>query len=515
MQSRMDFEHFGQLFASALDGVTEYMRSESIESYVVIGSGPAGWGALEALVAVGRRPILIDIGLRDIQTRSSKHKRQQYPINFTHKTRHGSSHMYSYPESLVNAGSLKYKVPLSGAFGGLSTVWGTNIQLSREACLKDLTESEYQAASSAVLGAMFHCGAKDDLEQVAEWPIQFSDVTPQSNRMRTLQARFSKCLSQSPYVAGMARNATRGYQSGCVLCGECMSGCRYGAIFSTENRINQLAKDNKIEVVDGIVTRVAFNGEFIEIYCENPHNKSGFCVNASTVFLAAGSLASAAILMRSELIPNTTSLRETQVAYVPILAPSFPASSGDLYTLAQVFIESRGGLCSESSFHLSLYEPSTDWSDRIKKVRPLIGRCVSWLIKRYLIAGICFLPSALSGQIMLRLLESGEVSVSIVRPKQTIHSFRTRLRAFRRAVVPAGIFPLVEMSEFPDVGSSFHVGVLEANGRRCLGDDGSVQSCPGLYVVDGASLQAMPAGPVTLSIMINATIIVNRISQQE
>jgi hypothetical protein len=102
------------------------------------------------------------------------------------------------------------------------------------------------------------------------------------------------------------------------------------------------------------------------------------------------------------------------------------------------------------------------------------------------------------------------VKVSTERNSQTIREFKSRLRGYRRRLSLAGVIPMVEFAEFPSVGSSFHVGVLEVDGRRCLKEDGSTNLGMGLHVVDGTALQVLPTGPVTLSIMVNATMIVNR-----
>lgn len=487
------------------------LANEKIIPFVVIGSGPAGWAALEALVAQGKHPTLIDIGFRTERTAQSWTAPNTDSNNFSLKTRNGLTYMYDYPANRFEEGELKYKVPLSGAFGGLSTVWGTNLQLCREACLSDVQDSEYTSAATSVLNAMFHSGSADDLDKIGRWPIPFKDTTPQSNRMRKIQKNLSNVFGDGPMIAGMARNATKGERTGCILCGECMAGCRYDSIFSTENRIDKLIWEGKIDVVTGIVERISSNTHFYDISCTSSDLESTFSIASSVVFLAAGSIASSAILMKSGLVHGEVTLRETQVAYLPILVPGFGSSEPTQYSLAQVFIESRSGLSSDASFHMSIYEPSEEWPQRIKAIRPILGRLFAWIFLKYVIAGICFLPSSLSGQLHLKLDESGVIKISDERPTQTVRKFKSVLKGFRRGSVRAGVFPLVEFAEFPSVGSSFHVGVLESDGERCLREDGSTSLGSGLHVIDGAALQVLPTGPVTLSIMVNATIIVNRV----
>ena len=494
-------------FENVVEGIINLLAEIDVLPFVVIGSGPAGWAALEALVAKGKYPTLIDIGQ---QAERSVLLSETASPDFSLKTRHGLSYMYDYPKDRIDEANLKYKIPLSGAFGGLSTVWGTNLQLCREACLSDAQDDEYTAAAISVLNTMFHSGSSDDLDEIETWLVTFKDKTPQSDRMQKIQRKLSDVLRDSPLLAGMARNATLGEQTGCTLCGACMSGCNYGAIFSTERRIEQLISEGKINVFAGIVDRISSNNDLFKVSCTSIDLKSTFNITSSFVFLAAGSIASTAILMKSGIIPDHATLRETQVAYLPILVPGSAASQRSQYSLAQVFVESRNGLASDSSFHMSIYEPSDEWPQRIKTLRPILGRLFSWVLRRYVIAGICFLPSSLSGRLHLQLSELELVKVSTERNSQTIREFKSRLRGYRRRLSLAGVIPMVEFAEFPSVGSSFHVGVLEVDGRRCLKEDGSTNLGMGLHVVDGTALQVLPTGPVTLSIMVNATMIVNR-----
>ena len=487
--------------------------SNIVVDFVVIGSGPSGWAALHALVALGKKPLLIDIGFNSEKNHAASTALVDEQIDFSLKSRHGSTYMYEYPADSIDVGNLKSKVPLSGAFGGLSTVWGTNLQLCREACMKsnDGLDLEYSIATKTVLTNMFHSGASDDLDSVGFWPIPFSDSTPQSNRMKKIQGDLRSVFNAEPFVVGMARNATRGSATGCLLCGKCMTGCQFEAIFSTENQIKQLIDTNQITYVRAAVESIARGEGTVSVACTDLQIDQHFKVDAKHVFLGAGAIATGAILIKSKIVPTRVNLTETQVAYLPIFTLKPKPNETPNYTLSQVFVESQDGLTSSSSFHMSLYEPSEDWENRIKAVHPILGRLFSKMVIKRLIAGICFFPTSISGQLQLSLGEDMLVKVEEVRQVATLKISKKRLKALRKLMLRARLFPLVELAEFPPTGSSFHVGVLKHGKERCISNDGLTNFGVGLYIIDGAALRSLPTGPVTLSIMVNSTMIVNRV----
>ena len=479
---------------------------------MVVGSGPSGWASIEALVALGECPTLIDIYYTDRTTDHLEGSSFDIKDGFSQKNRFGKSYMYAYPQDSIDVGTLRSKVPLSGAFGGLSTVWGSNLQLCHEACgtVRDADQIDYVHAAMEVLGRIFHCGDNDDLDEVARWPVPFLDKTPQTLRMKRIQSLLEEVAENEKFVAGMARNATRGERSGCIACGKCMTGCEAGAIFSTEQRISELIEAGKVHLVRGIVETIHKDSSHVIVNCSSVDRSEKFVIEAHTVFLAAGAIASASILMRSGIIGKKATLQETQVSYLPILVPGMKSTSKSHYSLSQVFLQSRSGISGSGSFHMSLYEPSDEWPDRLRLIRPVLGRLFAGVISRYVIVGICFLPSNESGRLELNLGDDGVVRVIESRSPLTVKHFKKQLRSLRQLLWKKGIIPLVEFAEYPNVGASFHVGVLESGGIRSIHDDGLTQFGAGLYVVDGSALRTVPTGPVTLSMMVNATMTVNR-----
>ena len=102
---------------------------------VVIGSGPTGWAACMGVWARGGQPLIIDIGYT-----ATDHTLESVIGNpmVKSKSRFGSEHMYSFPLSKFEMFPPTKPIPLSGAIGGLSTVWGAGIQPVSRVDLSDV-----------------------------------------------------------------------------------------------------------------------------------------------------------------------------------------------------------------------------------------------------------------------------------------------------------------------------------------------------------------------------------------
>ena len=98
---------------------------ELVANDVVIGSGPTGWAACMGVWARGGQPLIIDIG-----NTASGASRESVLRNamVKPKSRFGSEHMYAFPLAECRIDPPNGIMPLSGALGGFSTVWGAGIQ---------------------------------------------------------------------------------------------------------------------------------------------------------------------------------------------------------------------------------------------------------------------------------------------------------------------------------------------------------------------------------------------------
>lgn len=474
---------------------------------IVVGSGPSGWAAIESLISSGVRPTLIDISHRSTDGLIYRTPGTAGTSEVAKKRRFGSGHMYEFPDDGVKY-SFEGSMPISGALGGLGTVWGSNIQVYPNMWSDSYRDAQMMSAYSEILKRIPHTGSRDDLDNVGEWPIPFPDETPQSRRVHRIQRRAKR--SRSVYI-GMGRNATAGPRTGCIRCGQCLLGCPRDVIFSTESRVLELIRSGAIEYVRGRVNRV-LNSEGVLTAEVFDDEQSVTLVSAPKVFIAAGTIQSALILKRSEIIKKDLSLSDTQVFYVPFIAfRDLPARTTD-YGLAQLMAESHEDLTGRDGFHVSIYEHSDSFKERAAAISPVLAKLVPRFIYKFLMAGIGFAPSSVSGQILIRggadnlevqTLESAESEVGV----------RNILKRSSIDFLKAGLFPVTPLVTLANVGASYHLGrLVDENDCAVLDDLGKViTGSDGLHVVDGCALPSLPAGPVTLAGMANAWRIVKEV----
>jgi ferredoxin len=365
-------------------------------THTVIGSGPAGWASLNALIEQGIKPLLIDIGQTSNSPNYFTSPGTKSSSAVAQKTRFGSDHMYTYPAAEDLNFNIEGTVPLSSARGGLSTVWGSNIQgYSWPAQFSDHNIG-FENALNAVISQIPTTGCKDTLENVYNWPENFKDRTTLSNRSINIQSRFAK---DDTWVLGEARNATLGFRTGCTRCGLCLTGCPENAIFSTESSIRQLINSRTIDYLEAQVTKISnIDGNWkIELLFFNPGQEVH--VYSEKVYLGAGAIASSIILSRSELIPENATLDDTQVIYLPFVSFRDRAESQTTFSLAQLFLETKCGMFQENSLHVSIYEHSDSFRDRAANIFPRLAPLLPSFVFKRLMAGIAFLPRNQSGKV--------------------------------------------------------------------------------------------------------------------
>ena len=473
-------------------------------SHVVIGTGPAGWASCLTLIQNGIKPLVLDIAGQDSDELKRQSPSPAASSGLAKKGYLGSTSMYDYPTSKKILFENLDSIPLSSEIGGLSNVWGSNIQ--------NLQKSQAEAWGSEatnmfesieeILKVFPHSGKKDYLEEIAAWPIDFLDETPNSPRMTKILNRYQKLPNRTYWSIGQARNATAGVNNGCIICGKCLTGCPENIIFNTKFEFNQWINKDKIDFKRVYVTNLHKNNEAWSISGVDPQNKEVLDFQATQVFLGSGAISSTVLLNRSKLIPNEVELSDTQVFYFPLLSYRDSAKDSGQYALAQVFVSSVDSDKITNAFHYSLYENSETIKDRISAIYPFLSKLVPNFFLKQILSGIGFIHPTKSGKIqishegpttMVKGLKSSKVMKSIWRTYFTTLIDLTRI----------GLFPIPIFLK-PKVGSSYHVGALKFHDSALIDSNGNIAGLTGLYCIDAASLPLLPTGPTTLLIMGNS-----------
>ena len=472
---------------------------------VVIGRGPSAFGAILGMLGAGLRPAVLSPS--GPWTGPMVDPGQSPTSRVQRKTSFGSSEMYLYPASADLRFERQNPLPISAVPGGLSTVWGSNIQVLGPNDLKAWGQAadDMPAAYTEVLSHIPHVGRDDQLSDRFPWPVPFAGTQPVSSRLSVSLARRGTPESGASLI-GLARNASAPVGRGCIACGVCLDGCPEGVVFDAEHSIVPLIATHQLTVLDGLALRLERVADGVRITCLDRRSRQPQNITARRVVLAAGSIASTILLQRSGLLPGLARLDDTQVFYAPLLSISRPDPLGTQYSLAQLFATDRNrGASNDLAFHLSIYEYDPSFRERAAHLVGPVAKLVPRRLFKQLLAAIGFIPSSASGRIEVERSANGIV----VRTRQSAES-REYVHAVMKTVRPdlssLGLRTIRPLTQIPEVGASYHVGHLTCADADAI-DAATGQLTTGgssILVVDGAALPALPTGPVTLTIMANA-----------
>lgn len=473
---------------------------------MVVGGGPSAYGALLGLVAAGLRPTVLTP--QGQWPRSSEDPGSSSKSGLARKARFGSTAMYRYPTEAGVGFEVAGPVPVSAVPGGLSTVWGSNIQVfsGRDLAAWGASAHGMESAYRAVLESVPHQGAVDRLSDRFPWPVAFPGTQPLTPRVRRSLHR-ARGRASADVLIGLGRNATAPVGRGCIACGRCLDGCPEGVIFDAGPAIARLVVAHGLPVIDGVAVSVSEvgGGSSVE-YIDRQSGARSF-VAADQVLLAAGSIATSALLVRSGLVPSDVSLDDTQVFYAPLLPTMGPERGQTSFTLAQMFVTGSGSP-RVLDFHLSVYESDPSFASRAEGLVGPLARLVPSRAYRQLMAAIGFIPTDVSGRIRVSLDERStrpDVVVSTEANPASAAYVREVIRTVRGPLREVGMHVISPLAQVSDVGASYHVGHLTSGGRSLIDvASGAVGSSASVRVVDGAALPIVPTGPVTLTMMANA-----------
>ncbi|PPB79516.1 choline dehydrogenase-like flavoprotein [Albidovulum inexpectatum] len=400
----------------------------------------------------------------------------------------------------------------SRARGGLSNLWGSAVLPYARSDLTGwpVRAEELAPHYRAVAEFLPISGRADalemlfpDLPMTGRVPIQ---PAPQAAELLRRAEDRTDALAKHGVVIGMARQAVA---PGCRLCGMCLHGCPYGLIWSGRHALAQLQALPGFDYRPGdIVRSVAEDVDGAIVTLETGQELRG-----DRIFLAAGVLETARIVLRSQSGPGELTLRDSQHGFLPMLH-RWPNRTrpdrGRFHTLPQAFAELRAADMSPHLVHAQIYSWNEhfprDLVDNYGRV-PILVPLLRGLARRLMVAQI-FLHSDHSHGMTLQLAPDGRLKVGLQRNPETDAKLRAAARRLAKAFSALGLFSLPQALRIEPPGSSFHVGAsLPMHHAPQAGQSdllGRPHGWSRLHVVDASSLPAIPATTITLSVMANA-----------
>ena len=124
--------------------------------------------------------------------------------------------------------------------------------------------------------------------------LLFGNLKRHRDQLRARGWRFGRAR-----VAVRAADNAKG--GGCVRCGFCLYGCPYGCIYNSADTVRELrAEKNFTYQRDVIVTKLRENSEKVFIEGFHRETRAPLSFEADRVYLAAGVIPTAQILLRSQ-----------------------------------------------------------------------------------------------------------------------------------------------------------------------------------------------------------------------
>lgn len=506
---------------------------------LVIGSGPSGLAASIQLLDQGESVMMLDGGVKlessiqaivtNLASKDFSHWDRKFESDYASlgksdprfkshigsKLKFGSNFCYANSEQLstessrVNLGINAYP---SLAIGGLSNVWGSicfPFTLNDRAKLRyELTSEHYRIVDHI----MPQAGLKNEFEGVYDIYSNLQPLIEHSNLSKSLVKKFSKSnwFGRNGYSGGRPRIAvaTEGEKK-CQSCGFCATGCVWESIWSSTTRLDELRLDSNFIYSDaGPAVRIKQGDDHLTVICKDTTE-----IQARRIFLACGSISTAILLSRSNLIECDVTLDETQLTLIPCVS-LYKKQSTRNFVLSQFILrrQDSDGLTKE---FIQITGYNHDLVRRVQTIVPLskfMPKNLLNFILKFVATAMIFQDSESSGKI--RITTEGNSTQLTADSSELIPILKTR-RRFRvfRALLRLRLLPLPFLAQQVGVGESYHFGNLKnLKGARLIGEDGKLTGCVNLYIVDGSSLDYIAPGPVTYSTMANAVRIVREAS---
>jgi len=514
----------------------------------VIGSGPAGVAAAASLLARGERVTLLDAGGQlepDIQSRieylggrhpeawsASDREGLKGPLRYNTeraplKLAFGSDYVYRDVERLQPVVAEGVDAYRSLATGGLSMLWGASVLPYSDADFDGwpVNAADLSRHYAAVL-ALTGLAAEDDaLSKI--YPLYISPTTrlnlsTQARFMAERMARHSADLEGQHIHFGGARLAISepgGAIRSCVHCGMCLYGCPYGLIYSAQLTLhNHLARFPGFAYVPGfVVRRVTEHGDGVTIDTVSRDTSTPRCFEASRVYLAAGAIASTAILLESlQAHGQPVSMLQSEHFLLPMMLRRLGSRiAGErLHTLSQLFIEILDRGISQHGIHLQLYTYNDFYArmakDQLGRIYPMVAPVLERLIEQVvLLKGYLHSHESSGIRATLEPRHAGSaLRLEAVAEPASDAIIRAVIKLLGRNSRRLGAFPLRVGLRKGLPGSGVHVGGSFPMRRHPVGLQSDVLGRPAglkrVHIVDSSVFPTIPAATITLTIMANA-----------
>ncbi len=494
---------------------------------VVIGSGPAGTAATKALLARGLTVTLLDVGttmpadaraVRDTmealrpdewdrqeigqRNRSSLRERGGVPL----KTVFGSPFPYHFHPDVSHHGAT---ILGSHARGGLSNAWGASILPLSERDMHNwpLSPDDLAPHYEAILQWLPHAQVRDELADTYPLYSTFTRRLAVSNQGKALMKDL-RAVRSSLNECGIHFGQSRLALSNCFYCRQCLHGCPYDFIYSTNETLNDLEGHPGFTYRDNAeVVAIEEHSDTVTLRL-----RDGDSVTAGRVFVGAGVLHSALLLLpllrRESLV-----IKDSAYGLVPFLR--YQRTSGveeeQLHTLPQMFMEVDVPEVSARNVHLQWYSYNDFYREELRKKLGVFFNLLPNFVPRQFVERMwsiqAFLHSDDSPDLRLSL-HNGKAALEVIPNTATAGVFSATYSKLAKLGRMFGgrTLPMLARPGVP--GGSFHSGAalpMHTNPGELQSDLlGRPHGLQRVHVIDATVFPDIASSTITLSVMANA-----------
>lgn len=514
---------------------------------MIVGSGPAGVSAAIALVKGGHHVTILDVGdeldkdreaivsrmsgqrvdewnLRDREaisgsrssTKDAVHSKQSYGSSYSF----ASGTYGKRVEWLAKRGFHH-----SHARGGLSNIWGAAMLPCRQQDIPDwpIDIRELEPHFRAVMDFVPCTSSDGSIDDILPSygangaPLRFSQ---QAQDLIAELGRSAQKLMASGIRYGKSRLAVRTEDDpGCHYCSMCLSGCPYGLVYSSAQTLRDLITSGKVTYLKGhLVESIQSENSEVIVFGKRLNSGDSFTLRATRIFLAAGVIPTAALILSSlGFYGRTLTLRDSQYYIYPLLKirKTENVETEGMQTLSQIFLEIDDAAISPFGVHLQVYGYSTFLREELERTflrLPLRSRMFRREFLGRLMVAQGYLHSCHSGRITLRLMKDSAGADYL--ECQAHRDWKTIVKILQvgwklLAQFPrTKALPLLPAVKISTPGSSYHCGgsmPMKMNPSELQTDTmGRLHGCPRVHIVDASVLPSIPATTITFSLMANS-----------
>ena len=420
--------------------------------------------------------------------------------------------------------------------GGLSNLWGAGVSRFDDADLEkfpirfeDLRHS-YQYVTQRI-GVS---GSNDD--DLSDFHGREESLQPPLGPHGNARLLYSRYLSRPKQAhkrgvfLGHNRSAilTIDHQDRreCVNCGLCTYGCAGQSIWSAKYDVTKLLQFPNFNYYDGaFVSYLRRLDTSYEIGVGPDRHHVTRKIQTKQVVLASGAIGSARLVMDAlGLYDESRELLSSMMAIFALIMPHWRIGSladegviGTSQLSYRVVTPNSHERYSSGYIFLADTNPISDFLAYMPFAYPL-SRRIARRLQPALLLGTCYLGGNYSRN-TIRLRPSGDMEIHGGYTSTAALAINTTLTRLAGALLHYGAYLLPGSTSLGKIGEDAHyAGTVPMRTTPRAGEansHGEVQGLPGVYVVDGSALTALPAKVHTLTIMANANRIATTIATRD